>query len=235
MPRDASQQKTHFDSERNQYSLEALINPPLHTRLEEQRVVDAVAHLPQNAKVLDFGAGTGRISIAMAKAGRPVIAMDISEDSLAKLEAVAAQLKLNGISTTRTLPMAELDAIVGADVLHHVPLGEILPQLHVALKPGGMLVFSEPGGFHPFWYAYQTLRRAMWIERRTVTINRLWLPRQLEAAGFTDIELRGVGLLPRPIANIHPKLVRWNDDLATLPVLRWFAYRYLITARKPVG
>lgn len=230
---DTANQKDDFDNERNQYSLDALINPPLHTRMEEQRVVDAISDLPINARILDFGAGTGRISIAMAKAGRPVIAMDISEDSLSKLEAVATELGVEGISTTRSLPVFDLDAVVGADVLHHVPLGEILPQLYSALKPGGRIAFSEPGGWHPFWYVYQTLRRAMWIERRTITINRYWLPRQLEAVGFTNVTMRGVGFLPRPLANIHPAFARWNDDIATIPVLNWFAYRYLITARKP--
>ncbi len=233
MPADASAQQQHFDSERNQYSIHALAHPPLHTRLEEMRLVSALGDLPSHAQIVDFGAGTGRISLAIAGSGRSVIAVDISRDSLNKLQSVAQQLGVKGIVTATSLPSTPVDAIVGADILHHVPLAEILPQLYAALSPGGRIVFSEPGGFHPFWYAYQTFRRSMWIERRTVTINRWWLPRQLRAAGFTDVRMRGVGLLPRPLANLNRGFCEMNDDIASLPGLNWFAYRYLIEARKP--
>ena len=234
MPRDRETQRQHFDAERNQYNLDALAYPPRHTRLEENRLVAALSDLPPNAHIVDFGAGTGRISLAVARAGRPVTAVDISEDSLKKLRAVAAELDIRGISTSPTLPTVPVQAIIGADILHHVPLSEILPQVYASLAPGGRIVFSEPGGFHPFWYFYQTARRSMWIERRTATINRWWLPRQLKAAGFEDVRMRGVGLLPRPLANASQRLCELNDDVAALPMVNWVAYRYLIEALKPL-
>jgi 2-polyprenyl-3-methyl-5-hydroxy-6-metoxy-1,4-benzoquinol methylase len=234
MPRDATAQRQHFDSERNQYSLDALANPPRHTRLEEQRLVASLSDLPIAATIVDFGAGTGRISLAVARSGRCVTAVDISRDSLDKLQSVARQLVVDGITVATSIPSIPVDAIVGADILHHVPLAETMPELYAALAPGGRIVFSEPGGFHPFWYLYQTARRSMWIERRTATINRWWLPRRLKAAGFEHISMRGVGLLPRPLANVSQRLCEYNDDVAALPGVNWFAYRYLIEARKPL-
>lgn len=229
---DTEGQRTHFEDERNQYSRDQLLTPPPHTAAEQASLIDALVGLDRSRPIIDFGAGTGRVSIALARAGYPVIAVDVSPASLAALEATAAALGIGGIRTSLTLPAMPAQAIVGADVLHHVSLDRTLPGLFAALEPGGRLVFSEPGGGHPFWYAYQSARRAMWIERRIVTINRVWLPRKLRQAGFTEIAMRGAGLLPRPIGNMHPAVLRLNDAAGNWPVVRWCAYRYLITARR---
>ena len=105
--------------------------------------------------IIDFGAGTGRLSIALARAGYPVLAVDVSEQSLAVLAATAGDLGLCNIEIASVLPSRpQYQAIVGADVLHHVDLDEYLPRMHSLLRAGGKVVFTEPGALNPAWYLY---------------------------------------------------------------------------------
>jgi 2-polyprenyl-3-methyl-5-hydroxy-6-metoxy-1,4-benzoquinol methylase len=79
-----------------------------------------------------------------------VLAVDVSASSLENLRSLAARLSLPPPATACHLPPhIKFDAIVGTDILHHVDVDSQLPVLHGALRDGGRLVFSEPGGFNP--------------------------------------------------------------------------------------
>lgn len=226
-------QQAHFDKDQHQYALDAIEHPPLHTKLEMEGVVKAMRGVPLDGTVLDFGAGTGRISIALAKEGHHILAVDISETSLADLRDVAERFHLPMIDTATTLPHDEkFAAIVGGDVLHHIRMDEFLPQFHDLLDDGGRIVFTEPGAMNPVWYPYLAVVTDLRVERRMV-FNNLWtLRRQLRRHGFQAIDIRGVGLLPRSLLGWSERACRLNDRLGDLPFLRWFAYRYLIVATR---
>ncbi len=228
-------QKEHFDLAKHQYSLDAILNPPLHTRLEMKRVLDVLTGIPTGPRqtILDFGAGTGRLSIALAQSGYSVLAVDISEISLAKLQGVAGKLGLDSIQMSTTFPSDDtFSAVVGADVLHHVDLDDYVPKLYGVLAEGGKAVFSEPGGLHPFWYAYLSVFYDMRVERRIVHSNLFTLRRKFERHGFRDVKISGVGLLPRPLFGWSRAACELHDRSGNLPIAKWFAYRYLIEATK---
>jgi len=228
------EQRRHFEIAKHQYPVEAILHPPRHTALEIRGVLDALRSLPTGASVLDFGAGTGRLTFTLARQGYQVLAVDVSEASLAALEGLAARLGVNGIRTATALPgQGVFAAIVGADVLHHVDLDSVLPRFRSLLDGDGQLVFTEPGGMNPAWYAYLTLAYDMRVERRIVHSNLRTLHRSLDRAGFRDIHLTGVGVLPRPLFGWSDRACRIHDRAGNLPVLRWLAYRYLIEARAP--
>lgn len=226
-------QKEHFDLARNQYPTEAILNPPLHTQLELQSVLDKIDGLPVDQQVLDFGAGTGRISIAIAQSGYPVLSVDISETSLNRLAGVANELGLDSIQTTTVFPdQGDFGAVVGADILHHVDLDDFLPRFHAVLRDGGKAVFSEPGGMNPGWYVYLSMFYDINVERRIVHCNLYTLRKKFLLHGFRDVRITGVGLLPRPMFKWGQTACELHDRIGNLPVLRWFAYRYLIEATK---
>lgn len=226
-------QKEHFDLAKHQYAREAILNPPLHTDVEMEGVMHALATVPAGQRILDFGAGTGRLSIALAKIGYSVLAVDISDASLATLRDVAASLGIDTIETATELPaQGPFAAVVGADVLHHVDLDDYLPRLHAVLADGGKAVFTEPGGMNPMWYAYLTIFYDIRVERRIVHMNRTTLRRAFTRHGFGNIKIVGVGLLPRPIFAWSHLACRLHDRSGNLPLARWFAYRYLIEATK---
>ncbi|MGC4189962.1 MAG: class I SAM-dependent methyltransferase [Thermomicrobiales bacterium] len=226
-------QRSHFEQDEHQYPVDAILNPPLHTTLELEGVVQAMHAAPPDGEVVDFGAGTGRISVALAKNGYRVLAVDISESSLSDLKQVVTSLSLPSIETSTELPTDRtFAAVVGGDVLHHVDLDEFLPRFHDLLDDGGILVFTEPGGMNPAWYPYLAIVADLRVERRIVFCNVWTLRTKLRRHGFRRIDIRGVGILPRSLFGWSERACRINDRLGNLPILRWFAYRYLIVASR---
>jgi 2-polyprenyl-3-methyl-5-hydroxy-6-metoxy-1,4-benzoquinol methylase len=226
-------QARYFDMAKNQYPRAAVVTPPRHTAVESQAVLDRLKDVPADGVIIDFGAGTGRLSIPLARAGYAVLAVDASERSLAALEETARGLGLHAVDTSSTLPgRGSFSAIVGSDVLHHVDLEVQLPRIHGLLRAGGKVAFSEPGAFNPSWYVYLALFHELRVERRIVTCNLLHLRRVFERHGFRNVRITGLGLLPRPLFGWAHIACTWHDALGNWPIVRWFAYRYVIEASK---
>lgn len=230
---DERRQRQYFDLAKHQYPRAAVAGPPTHTVLEVQRVLDGLKDVPADGPIIDFGSGTGRMSIALARAGYSVLAVDVSERSLTLLSEIARELDLTAIQTASALPSEEqFPAVVGTDILHHVDLNKYLPKIHASLRPGGKAIFSEPGALNPAWYVYLPLLHDMRVEKRIVTCNLFQLRRRFDQHRFRDVRITGLGLLPRPLFGWARTVCRWHDAMGDLPLLKWFAYRYVIEARK---
>lgn len=112
--------------------------------------------LRADMQVMDFGAGTGLVTLALAPSVGRLTAMDTSPDMLHMLE---AKLKAQRIEHVRTLA-GELDAgrgdydlVVGSMVLHHIAdVPKMITTLAACLKPGGWMALAdletEDGSFH---------------------------------------------------------------------------------------
>jgi hypothetical protein len=138
---------------------------------------------------------------------------------------------LGTIETATELPRGRrFEAIVGTDVLHHVDLDRWLPRLRETLRESGKVVFSEPGALNPAWYPFLLLRHDFGIERRIVHSNIRYLRRAFERHGFGYVRIAGLGLLPRPLFRFSAAVCRANDEAGDLCLLRWFAYRYIVSA-----
>ena len=116
-----------------------------------------------NRRVLDFGAGSGIVAIAAARAGaRDVIACDLDP---ASLDAVAANAALNGVSVTLCPDWnqrpEELDVVTAADVLYD-PENRPLLQAFKAAAPTVLLADSRVKDLGDAAYTLQTT-----IEART--------------------------------------------------------------------
>lgn len=224
-------QRRFFADEGKQYRPELVLDPPYHTARELSLMMGAVAGLPTTAALADFGAGTGRLTIPLLRRGYEVCAVDISDESLDRLDRLAGEHR-GSLRTAHTLAEAgTFDAIVGTDILHHVPLETYLPQVRDALVPGGRVVFSEPGGLNPLWYLYLPLLG--WeVERGVMNMTIRRLTRLFAQHGFADLRLTGIGLLPRPLLNPVRRVCDLNDAAGNLPLLRHIANRYLVEARR---
>jgi 2-polyprenyl-3-methyl-5-hydroxy-6-metoxy-1,4-benzoquinol methylase len=224
-------QEDFFNIEKHQYAQALVVRPPRHTSNEINAILQRLRQHPGIESVADFGAGSGRLTIPLLRQRYSVVAIDVSDKSLGNLRSLAARLSLPPPRTTRHLPPhAKFDAVVGTDILHHVDLDRQLPVLYDALRQGGRLVFSEPGGFNPTWYVYLPLTAPWHIERGVRHCTYRNLKRKLELHGFSDVSISGLGLLPRPVFNWSTRLSTLNDALGNLPVVKLFAYRYIIEA-----
>jgi len=155
---------------------------------------------------LDFGCGTGLVTLALQPYVQRIIGVDSSPGMLAKLREKMQALGITNVET-RLLDLtiqppppglcAEL--IVSAMVLHHIDdLPTILQYLTRMLVPGGYLALAdldtEDGSFHPdptgVYHA---------------GIDRHWLSNQLIALGFTDVRATTVHVIERPDAEGTPR------------------------------
>jgi len=234
-PSAQTQQTAYFDIKSHQYNIGQFSNLPSHTSFEQDQLIEEAKKDRGNKIALDFGAGTGRITFALISAGFKVIALDPSKESLKNLclEAKKRKIPRNRYTVTEKFPKNKTyRLIVGADVLHHVDLKKYTHILFKKLAKNGKLVFSEPGAWNPAWYIYLKLFHNWEIEKGIKQMSYHNISQLLKAANFTEVKIKGLGLLPMPIINLCPALHKINQLLANAPLLKYFAYRYLIIAKK---
>ena len=103
--------------------------------------VDAVAWLVGDAvRVLDLGAGTGKLTEALVALDREVIAVDPVEEMLEELE-VAVPGVPRILGTAEDIPIEDdaVDAVVAGQAWHWFQPERAVPEIARVLKPGGVL------------------------------------------------------------------------------------------------
>lgn len=109
-------------------------------------------------QVLEFGCGTGLITLALAPHVAHITAMDSSREMLAVLRHKCELQKIGNVTPKQgsvpvDLPEARYDIILSSMTLHHVEdTGGLLRVLFTHLKPGGWVALAdldtEDGSFH---------------------------------------------------------------------------------------
>jgi ubiquinone/menaquinone biosynthesis C-methylase UbiE len=114
-----------------------------------QNNLSKIKSIALNGKILDFGAGTGRISIPLAKDGYEVTAIDCSSEMLEELRRKAKDQNLN-IEThlkltdlnTKDFDLAIAIFTVLAYVKTQPQLKAVFELVYSFLKPGGFFMFD---------------------------------------------------------------------------------------------
>lgn len=227
------QQIQYFDKGAHRYEFKLLEFPPRHVKAEINNIVQ-ILKKHNLSNIVDFGSGNGRLSIPLLQMGYSVFAVDISPQSLNDLKINARRLKCDKkLQTFFKIPInKQVEAVVGTDILHHVDLTKSLITIHRALIKKGIIVFSEPNFLNPAWVIFITLFLTWSIEWRIIYCNYFSLMFKLKKSGFSHIQIKGLGLLPLPFGNRSTLISRLNLYLGNLPILKLFAYRYIIYARK---
>ncbi len=157
---------------------------PTRLILAENVAKAITTHLPlsPSMELLDFGAGTGLVSLEILPRVHSITAVDTSSKMLEVLDSKEAE----GI-TTRCMDLLteeieqRFDAVISSMVMHHVPdTRRLFERIHTLLKEGGRIAFAdlykEDGSFHDD----NTGVHHFGFEPEALHIL-------LEAAGFTDI------------------------------------------------
>jgi len=103
-----------------------------------------VARLPKGARILDWGCGSGRDSLAFLKAGFEVVPVDLSKE-MAKAAERLTGLSVRNESFEELSDIEAFDGIWACSSLLHVrkaSLPEVLDSACKALKTGGCLYVS---------------------------------------------------------------------------------------------
>lgn len=113
-----------------------------------------------NMRLLDYGAGTGLVTLALQPHVQTVVAADSSAGMLEQLARKRDAADIHNVVTVQ-LDLAEqewagepFDVIVSSMTLHHIPdVAPVVLKLGAALQPGGWLAAADldekSEGFHP--------------------------------------------------------------------------------------
>ena len=113
------------------------------------QAVEKQIDLLSDKEILDFGGGTGLLTLPLAKQAKSVTLVDISEKMLEQARLKAEQQDIKNIQFLEQdlleKPLEqEFDLIIVSRVLHHMPdLDEALSLFHQHLKEDGQLLLAD--------------------------------------------------------------------------------------------
>jgi len=137
--------------------------------LEEEFTHSFEADLVRDKDVLDFGCGSGAMSLLMNRLGaRSCIGIDLSEKSIetarAKVSGQAIEFRCASDTTTIELKDAAVDRIVCFDVMEHIMDYEaIIGEWLRVLRPGGMVLIHWQPWFHPYGHHGHDYLPVPWV------------------------------------------------------------------------
>ncbi|GAA2069677.1 class I SAM-dependent methyltransferase [Streptomyces albiaxialis] len=126
----------------------------LHSSSFGSAAVDYAEHRPDYAqeavrwalgpapgpRVLDLGAGTGKLTATLAALGADVVAVEPDPAMLAELRrALPGARALEGSAESIPLPDASVDAVVAGNAMHWFDMAVAGPEIARVLAPGGVL------------------------------------------------------------------------------------------------
>lgn len=191
---------------------------PRRVRLAAE-VAEAVKRevaLSDDMDVLDYGCGTGLVSLFLQPLVRSITGADTSDGMLEIFRAKVVAQRLSNVNTLlleperESLPAERFDLVVSSMTLHHVEdLEKLLREFRRVLRPGGALAVadldSEDGSFHGHG-----------LSAAHSGFDRERMRGLLEVAGFTDTRAVTAAMLEKSDAQ---------------GVVRTYSV-FLITARK---
>jgi SAM-dependent methyltransferase len=99
----------------------------------------ALEHAP-GPRVLDLGAGTGKLTASLVASGAEVIAVEPDPAMLSELRrALPAVRSMHGTAEAIPLPDASVDAVLASNALHWFDMAVAGPEIARVLVPGGIL------------------------------------------------------------------------------------------------
>jgi len=143
--------------------------------------------------VVDIGCGIGDATVALARCGARVIAIDTSAPGIEAVKARCRELGLDAVEPVVCDAMAldtlgEVDFVFGSMILHHLePFDEFPPALKAVLKRGGKAFFWENNAASDL---------LIWF--RTNLVGRLWIPKYGDPHEF-PLTPAEVGLLKKAL------------------------------------
>ena len=126
--------------------------------------------------ICDFGCGSGGIAAQFAKLGASVMGIDISDELIknAKDRAIVNDVSQNTRfiavdAENYELPPKQFDFLLAYDILHHVDIKSVLPNICSGLKQDGKAIIIEPISCSP---VFKKLRNLIPIKKDASPADR---------------------------------------------------------------
>ncbi len=138
----------------------------LYQDLTDTTLVSIQELVPAGARIVDFGAGTGRLSVPLANMGYAVTAVEPSSSMLDVLRSrdtsnrvTCVQCDLQGFHADSGFDLALCVFTVVSHLLDSAALSQALRSASAALKPGGKLLIDIPS--HHLFRSHSSVRPRM--------------------------------------------------------------------------
>jgi ubiquinone/menaquinone biosynthesis C-methylase UbiE len=235
--RDYTEEASNYDKARFSSFKGAFISD-----LEIRMVRRIVGSIPSD-RVLDVATGTGRFSLALAKAGLDVTAVDLTANMLQEAKYKARHDQIASIhfrlANARHLPFADdtFDAVVSMRFLHLIPEDmqeDFIREMRRVLKPGGLLIlgFSSPL-YGLCWGLIREMQRR--YVHREMAEGYLW-PHRIKSKfrGLETVEIKGLYLpgLSR-LAKFNKRFALWLSGLCAKSPIAWLSSTIIVKGTKP--
>lgn len=172
-------------------------------------VAEVLRSLPdiELERAVDWGSGTGRLSLALAQRFSRVTCVDVSHSMLAQLRKRAEERGITNVDPVHVddfTPKGDHDLCLSLLVLQHLPdhaaMAETIQLMVASVKPGGYVFIEIPAEgltlrarIEPKFRAYRVLRRLgvspAWLHKRGLsgismrTASEEWVRATLSTAG----------------------------------------------------
>ena len=202
------QNKAEFDKYASSYEFMHARNVALSGESPEyfatykQKFLERLLAPVNEPAVLDFGCGIGNLTRLLVRSFSDVSGYDPSTESvsLAKKRARDATF----YDDANAIPRDSFDAVVLANVLHHVPpekRGVLMASIWPVVRPAGRVIIFEHNPYNPI--TRKVVRECEFDDNAV-----LLYPREsrslLEGVGLRDIDLDYIVFFPRPLAVLRP-------------------------------
>ncbi len=175
---------------------------PMRVAMAQNIAAAMLSVLPDTSEMtaIDFGCGTGLVSLALQSSFRHITSIDTSPGMLEVLNnklknAGIRNVDVHCINLAESIPNLKVDVIVSSMALHHVDnLHALLAVFVKLLKSGGYVALAdldtEDGTFHQDNTGIHHFG-----------FDREWFAGQLKILGFKNIKSNTAVTIERPDAN----------------------------------
>jgi len=175
---------------------------PGRVKLAEEvaRAIREEVRLSQDMDVLDFGCGTGLLTLLLQPLVRSVTGADNSPGMLDVLRAKTARMSLSNVmplhldTESGDVLTGSFHLIVSSMTFHHIQeIGHLLHQLHTVIIPGGRICVAD---LDPDGGKFHTDNKGVYHSG----FDRSNLSDDLKRAGFNEVRDRTAATVTKPDA-----------------------------------